>query len=37
MIEVAALVVTVGDGAVVTKDRIEPFDVPEELLAATRQ
>ena len=35
--EVAALVVTVGDGAVVLKLRIDPFDVPEALEAAARK
>ena len=37
VIEVAALVVTVGARAVVTKLTIEPFEVPAELDAATRQ
>ena len=37
VIDVAALVVTVGDGAVVLKLRIDPFDVPAELEAATRK
>ena len=35
--EVAALVITVGDGAVVLKERIDPFDVPAVLEAAPRK
>ena len=35
--EVTAFVVTVGARAVVTKLTIEPFEVPAELDAATRQ